>query len=87
MAISNNLPFDMIAQWVSKQCGYLIIEFVPKEDTQVQLLLKTREDIFSWYTEHFFLSVFLGYFELLEKYNIEKSKRTIYLFKKTNQPL
>jgi hypothetical protein len=86
MAISNNLPFNMIAQWVSEQCTYLIIEFIPKEDSQVQILLKTREDIFPWYTEQCFSSAFLCYFELLEKNNIENSKRILYLFKNLNPP-
>jgi ribosomal protein L11 methylase PrmA len=84
MAISNNLSFDMIAQWISEQCIHLIIEYVPKDDSQVQILLKTRDDIFPWYTEQNFLSSFLNYFELIEKFAIENSKRTIYLFKKSN---
>ena len=46
LAISNNLPFDRIAQFFQKICKSLIIEFVPKTDSQVQRLLATREDIF-----------------------------------------
>jgi ribosomal protein L11 methylase PrmA len=79
MAISNNLPFDKIANWLSGLCRYLIIEFVPKEDSQVQLLLKTRTDIFDDYNESHFEEVFCEYFVLLAKSEVEDSQRTLYL--------
>ena len=46
LAISNNLPFSLIAAFLSQVCRFLIIEFVPKNDSQVQRLIRTREDIF-----------------------------------------
>ncbi len=46
LAISNNLPFPKIAEFLSHVCRWLVIEFVPKTDSQVQRLLATREDIF-----------------------------------------
>lgn len=51
LAISNNLPFSKISQFMSAICSWLIIEFVPKGDSQVQRLLATRDDIFSEYDE------------------------------------
>ena len=42
LAISNNLPFTHIADFLSRICRYLVIEYVPKEDSQVQRLLRTR---------------------------------------------
>jgi hypothetical protein len=81
MSISNNLPFGKIAEWLAELCRYLIIEFVPKEDSQVQLLLKTRTDIFDDYNERNFESTFGGLFVLAEKYSVEGSKRILYLMK------
>jgi hypothetical protein len=81
MAISNNLPFEMIALWLAERCKYLIIEFVPKDDLQVQILLRSRTDIFSWYNQENFESVFFEHFGLVKKQFIEDSKRTIYLLK------
>jgi hypothetical protein len=46
LVISNNLPLDMIAAYLASFTRFLIIEFVPKEDSRVQRLLKTRADIF-----------------------------------------
>jgi hypothetical protein len=80
LAISNNLPLQLIAEWLASLCKYLIIEFVPKEDSQVQILLKTRVDIFPGYTIAGFESAFTRYFLLREKISIEQSRRTLYLF-------
>ena len=82
IAISNNVLFDDIFSWFSKLGEYLIIEFVPKEDSQVQKLLKTRKDIFDWYDiEHFEASI-LKYFEIIKKDKIKNSERTIYLMRR-----
>jgi len=80
LAISNNLPFEMLAQWLSTLCKYLIIEFVPKTDSQVEWMLSTREDIFVNYNIEKFEEVFLRYFNISEKNNIEGSNRVLYLF-------
>ena len=46
LAISNNLPFSKIVNFFRDISKSLIIEFVPKSDSQVQRLLANREDIF-----------------------------------------
>jgi hypothetical protein len=79
MAISNNLPLDIIAAWLSKICRYLIIEFVPKEDSQAQILLATREDIFPDYNEAGFESAFETAFKIAEKTPEPDSRRILYL--------
>ncbi len=81
MAISNNLPLPRIAEWLSSLCRELIIEFVPKTDSQVQTLLKTRADIFPDYTEDCFTRDFSQYFELVSSEKVGKSERTLFLFK------
>ncbi|MDA0093657.1 hypothetical protein OFR75_01135 [Brachyspira hyodysenteriae] len=43
LAISNNVPLTYIAEYFSSLAKYLIIEFVPKEDSQVHKLLLTRK--------------------------------------------
>lgn len=82
LAISNNLPFSKIAHFFSKICEYLIIEFVPKKDSQVKKLLASRKDIFSEYNEHNFQTIFNQYFKLISKSNVKNSLRTIYFYKK-----
>lgn len=84
LAISNNLPFDMIAEWFSSLSDCLIIEFVPKEDSQVKLLLATRRDIFPDYSVEGFEASFLNYYSIVEKEHIQGSKRILYHMKKRN---
>src|SRR4030042_5758151 len=64
LAISNNLPFNKIADFFATICSSLIIEFVPKNDSQVQRLLATREDIFPNYRQQVFESEFSSYFTI-----------------------
>ena len=82
LAISNNVPFNLIAKFFSSLGHYLIIEFVPKEDSQVQKLLSTRVDIFSEYNEKQFEVVFSKFYKTIIKKNINKSNRMLYLMKK-----
>lgn len=84
LAISNNLPLDMIAQWLHSLCKYLIIEFVPKNDSQVKILLATRDDIFPDYTQNGFENDFIRWFDIIEKNQITGSDRIIYSLKSKN---
>jgi ribosomal protein L11 methylase PrmA len=84
IAISNNVPLIQIANFLSQICCYLIIEFVPKDDSQVQRLLRFRKDIFQDYDEKNFEIAFLNYFSILKREKIVDSKRTIYLMKNKN---
>lgn len=82
LAISNNLPLIKIADFFSLVCNNLIIEFVPKDDSQVQRLLSTREDIFPDYTKESFEIGFGKYFKIENIEKIKSSRRTMYLMKK-----
>jgi len=82
LAITNNLPFEKIAELFSKICNSLIIEFVPKNDSQVQRLLVTREDVFSDYTQKDFEVEFSKYFKIEKSKIIKNTERTLYLMRK-----
>lgn len=76
-----------MAEGFSRLGRHLIIEFVPKTDSQVKKLLLNREDIFENYAESGFESAVARYFELIEKEPITSSARLLHLYgtKKTNQ--
>ena len=82
LAISNNLPFRKIADFLAKICNWLIIEFVPKSDSQVQKLLSSREDIFADYTRRSFESEFGEYFTTQDSSKIRDTERTLYLMRR-----
>jgi len=82
LAISNNLPFEKIAKLIAGITEFLIIEFVPKTDSKVKILLSQREDVFDDYGQKEFEGVFGKYFEIEESGPVVGSKRKIYLMKK-----
>lgn len=82
LAISNNLPFDLIARYFKQFGVYLVLEFVPKEDSQVQKLLSTRKDIFPEYSESNLKKTFAEHYKLIKEAKIQGTKRTLYLFKR-----
>ena len=79
LAISNNITLSMIAKHFSELSAALIIEFVPKSDSQVQRLLASRVDIFNNYDQPHFESAFSEYFLIKEIQSIISSERTLYL--------
>jgi len=79
LAISNNLPFNKVAGFLNGICKYLIIEFIPKDDSQIQKLLSNRTDIFSNYTQSIFENEFTRHFKILNSLKIQNSNRTLYL--------
>ena len=79
LVISNNLSFEMVADFLSSITKYLIIEFVPKEDSQVKVLLKTRNDIFDFYDIDNFKKEFSKYFKIINEEKIGNSERTLFL--------
>ena len=78
LAISNNLPFYKIAEFFSRICKTLIIEFVPKTDSQVQRLLSSRQDIFHMYLQEQFESQFSCYFRIIKSHAINDMERIVY---------
>lgn len=79
LAISNNVPLSQIAEFFHGLGKWLVIEFVPKEDSQAQKLLAAREDIFNEYTMDEFENVFDAKFFIREKLAIPGSNRFLYL--------
>ncbi len=80
--ISHNLTFLQIASFFAAHSRYLLIEFVPLTDKQVQRLIRNRSDSFEAYNEIFFEEAFQKEFTILKKEKISGSERTLYLFEK-----
>ncbi len=82
LAISNNVPLDRVARFLARVGNALVIEFVPKNDSQVQRLLATREDVFPTYTRDGFEAAFATYFEIVEQRPVEDSERVMYFMRR-----
>ena len=82
LAISNNVPMAALAKFFANLATYVLIEFVPKSDPQVQRLLAFREDIFEDYNQRIFEEQFGTFFSLQRKEPIGGSERILYLFER-----
>jgi ribosomal protein L11 methylase PrmA len=79
LAISNNVPLPQLVGFFAARCKWLVIEFVPKSDSQVQKLLASREDIFPNYTREGFEKAFASRFTIHNAEAVRDSERTLYL--------
>ena len=86
LAISNNVPLPRIAAFFAALAPHLLIEFVPKHDSQVQRLLATREDVFDQYTREGFEAAFATHYEVRDVQPIRDTERVIYLLRRRSHP-
>ena len=82
MAIANNVPLKEVARSFADLGEYLIIEFVPKQDSQVIRLLSSRLDIFPDYTLEGFKNAFSEYYTIVNEKPVQGSERTMFLMKR-----
>lgn len=83
LVISNNVPMRKLAAFFATIGNHIIVEFIPKEDSQVAKLLGTREDIFPEYERQCFERDFGDYFSIQQSRKIDGSTRTLYLMSRT----
>jgi hypothetical protein len=82
LAIAHNVPFEHLAAFFASVARALVIEFVPKDDSQVQRMLATREDVFSDYTQEAFERAFASRFLIDEATPVNSSRRTLYVMRR-----
>ena len=82
LAISNNVPLSRVAEFFAACGQWLIVEFVPKTDSQVQKLLRSRVDIFSEYTQAGFKKAFGEWYTVKESSSVRDSDRSLYLMQR-----
>ena len=70
-----------MARFFARLGRSLVIEFVPKNDSQVQRLLATRADVFPSYDRAGFEAAFAPYFETVDVRAVEGGERTLYLMR------
>lgn len=83
LAIGNNVPLEDIARFFKDVGRRLIVEFVPRNDSQIIEMLRFREDIFHDYNQVGFESAFSNHFRILGKETVGDSGRTLYLLERT----
>ena len=82
LVIGNNVPLASLAAFFRRICRSLIIEFVPKEDSQVQRMLALRGDVCPDYTPDGFERAFGAEFTIHRSVAIEGTARRLYLMER-----
>ena len=85
LAIANNVPLGLIANWLQPMGEHLILEFVPKSDEKVKQLLQHRTDIFDDYTLEYFKSIFSDKYQILKEEKVGNTQRILFLLKRNNE--
>jgi ribosomal protein L11 methylase PrmA len=80
LAIGNNVPLDRIARFLRRLGSHLVLEWVPKSDSQVRRLLASRADVFPDYTAEGLERAFADDFERRERLPVAGSERVLYVF-------
>ena len=82
LRIGNNTPWNMIAKLFSEWGDNAIVEFVPREDSQIQRMLGQRKDIFNDLDDTGFKRAFGEYFDISDSSPLPDSLRVLCLLKR-----
>jgi hypothetical protein len=85
LALANNVPLPDIAAFLARAGRWLVIEFVPKSDSQARRLLAARRDIFPDYTFEGFEAAFTPHFRIHRKERIAETERDLYVLERNEE--
>jgi ribosomal protein L11 methylase PrmA len=80
LAIGRNLPLDDVVAFLVEQAPTGILEFVPKSDPTVQIMLALREDIFPDHTQDKFEAALKQRARIVRQETVSASGRVLYQF-------
>lgn len=83
LVIANNIPIPVFLAYLARLGRSAIVEFVPKTDPKVQLLLRSREDIFLDYDLEHLEAEAKKLFRIKRRSPVGDSGRTLFLLDRT----
>jgi len=81
LAIGNNVPLEEVAAYFARLARDLVVEWIPKQDSQVQRMLASRQDVFPRYDEAHFEQDFGRRFEIVRRVAEPGTARSLYLLR------
>jgi hypothetical protein len=78
ICIGNNVPLETLAAFFAGLTTHLVIEWVPKDDLQVNRLLVTRKDVFDDYTFPNFTEAFGKYYRIASQHHVAGCGRILF---------
>lgn len=82
LAIAKNISLTDIINWLLKIAPVGLIEFVPKNDLTIQVMLNLKGDIFPEYTEKNFRKILLKHANIIKISDIGDTGRRVYEYQK-----
>ena len=82
LAFSGNQPLENLAEFFVGLAPWLVIEFIPETDSQVQLLRASRREIHHRYDRGHFESCFAKHFTVIIAEPVSESGRILYLMRR-----
>ena len=82
LAISKNVPLPRLLDWIVALAPAGVVEFVPKQDPMVQVLLQNRKDVFPDYTEDIFRSLLAARASITHVETVSASGRSLFCFER-----
>jgi ribosomal protein L11 methylase PrmA len=84
LAIARNIPLVQVVNWLVALAPQGVIEFVPKTDPMVQVLLSLRKDIFPEYTWEHFIALLKEKAAIMKTETSSTSGRKLVWFERSN---
>lgn len=82
LAIGRNVPLDDVAAWLTAQAPAGVVEFVPKDDPMVRLMLASRADVFDAYTMEAFASALARFARVVASETVSASGRCLFVYER-----
>ena len=84
LAIGKNIPLERVAAFFAGISKYLLIEFIPKSDEKIRLMLQSKKDIYLNYSKEDFEAAFGAFYQIERQQMISDSERILYLMIRKN---
>lgn len=82
LAIGHNVPLGDVVDLLADVGEHVVLEWVPKPDPKVQVLLSTREDVFDAYTRDVLVAAIDRRFDTLEVVEVPGTHRELFLLRR-----
>jgi hypothetical protein len=82
LAFTGNQPLDNLAAFFNELSPWLVIEYVPEDDPQSQLLIAQRRGVHHPYHRSHFEESFGKHFTIIDSETVSRSGRALYLMRR-----
>jgi hypothetical protein len=82
--IGRNLLLSDVVCWLASLQATVVIEFIDRDDEQVQRLLRNRTDVFTDYSREEFLRLIEKLFVVQEQFGLPSGTRTLFRLRPLN---